>query len=134
MQIHAAQAKYIQSFGHLDLVAYESGLGLAGTPSTPCRDGFAALIPKVLRDPRVEAIAYRNIVEFAKFNATLVSVINVFLLTPKAITSSSNAFAVPSHIAPRIVHLLAMRVCYTQVDGVPLCSWFEPYCEYVHCV
>ena len=32
------------------------------------------MIPNVLRDPRVEEMAYRNVVEFSKLNATLMNI------------------------------------------------------------
>ena len=75
IQVHEAQAEYVATFGHLELVAYEAGLGLGGTPHDPCAQSLAALMPKVLRDPRVAGIAYRNIVEFSRLrNATLMNI------------------------------------------------------------
>jgi len=75
IQVHEAQAEYIATFGHLELVAYESGLGLAGNMHALCAESLAALLPRVLRDPRVADIAYRNIVEFSRLrNATLMNI------------------------------------------------------------
>eukprot|EP00039_Didymoeca_costata_P004804 m.76197 g.76197 ORF g.76197 m.76197 type:complete len:248 (-) comp12546_c0_seq5:55-798(-) len=77
LQTHLEQQQYIANFS-LDMVAYESGLGLAGTPSAPCQQEFAAYIPRVLQDPRTQAVAYKNIQQFASLNATLM---NIFSLT-----------------------------------------------------
>jgi hypothetical protein len=69
------KAEYIATFGHLELVAYEAGLGLAGDMHDLCAPSLAALLPRVLRDPRVADIAYRNIVEFSRLrNATLMNI------------------------------------------------------------
>ena len=56
-------------------MAYEAGLGLAGSMHDPCAQSLATLLPRVLRDPRVADIVYRNIVEFSRLrNATLMNI------------------------------------------------------------